>query len=95
MFILCAQLSSFQLVFVVISMFVVVSVSIFCADVCLANHGVVAAAGNETKFGKNKKSPPTKYTRTDMFINNISLCIFVFQLVLVLAFGIVGTLCII
>lgn len=28
-------------------------------------YGLVVYTGNETKFGKNKKTPPTKYTLTD------------------------------
>jgi phospholipid-translocating ATPase len=52
--------------------------------------GLVVYTGNETKFGKNKKTPPTKYTLTDGFINNVSASIFAFQLVLVFIFGIVG-----
>jgi len=53
-------------------------------------YGLVVYTGNETKFGKNKKTPPTKYTVTDGFINNVSASIFAFQLLLVFIFGIVG-----
>jgi len=53
-------------------------------------YGLAVYTGNETKFGKNKKTPPTKYTRTDDFISTVSVCIFMFQLLLVLIFGIVG-----
>lgn len=52
--------------------------------------GLVVYTGNETKFGKNKKTPPTKYTKADGFINTISVSIFIFQLFLVLVFGLVG-----
>lgn len=50
----------------------------------------VVYTGNETKFGKNKKLPPTKATRTDKFINTAVTCIFFFQLLLVIIFGIIG-----
>lgn len=52
--------------------------------------GMVVYTGNETKFGKNKKAPPTKFTRTDGFINNISATVFLVQLILVIIFGIIG-----
>ena len=52
--------------------------------------GAAVYTGNETKFGRNKKIPPTKYTQTDAFINNVSGGIFVFQLLLVIIFGIMG-----
>ena len=47
-------------------------------------------AGNETKFGNNKKSPPPKLTKTDRLIDRFSGLIFLLQLVLVVIFGIVG-----
>lgn len=53
-------------------------------------YGLIVYTGNETKFGKNKKTPPTKYTLTDGFINNVSASIFGFQLLLVFIFGIIG-----
>lgn len=53
-------------------------------------YGMVVYSGNETKFGKNKKSPPTKYTKTDAFINSVSASVFALQLMLVIIFGIVG-----
>jgi phospholipid-translocating ATPase len=53
-------------------------------------YGLAVYTGNETKFGKNKKSPPTKYTRTDGFINSISAAVFLLQLMLVAVFGAVG-----
>lgn len=53
-------------------------------------YGLAVYTGNETKFGMNKKSPPTKYTQTDAFINNVSAAIFTFQLLLVIIFGAVG-----
>jgi magnesium-transporting ATPase (P-type) len=52
--------------------------------------GMVVYTGNETKFGKNKKAPPTKFTRTDGFINNISATVFLLQLILVIIFGVIG-----
>lgn len=48
--------------------------------------------GNETKFGMNKKDPPPKWTKTDKLVNSFSLYIFLFQLSLVLIFGLTGEL---
>ncbi len=50
----------------------------------------LAPAGNETKFGNNKKSPPPKLTKADKIIDRFSAYIFILQLVLVIIFGIVG-----
>ena len=55
-------------------------------------YALVVYTGNETKFGKNKRAPPSKFTQTDALINDFSMIIFFFQLTLVLAFGIVGNL---
>ena len=55
-------------------------------------YALVVYTGNETKFGKNKRAPPSKFTQTDALINDFSMIIFFFQLLLVLAFGIVGNL---
>lgn len=58
-------------------------------------HWVYALAvyvGNETKFGKNKKIPPPKFTRTDDAINEFSVYIFAFQLLLVVILGVVGNM---
>lgn len=41
--------------------------------------GIAIYTGNETKFGKNKKSPPSKKTRTDRMVSHFSLAIFAFQ----------------
>lgn len=51
-----------------------------------------ALAGNETKFGKNKRIPPTKYTKTDTLINEFAGLIFVFQLAIVFILGIAGNM---
>eukprot|EP01133_Synstelium_polycarpum_P007005 gene7005-8136_t len=45
---------------------------------------------DETKIGKNKKIPPTKWTKLDRSINRITIAIFSLQLFLVAVFGIVG-----
>eukprot|EP01029_Cantina_marsupialis_P021360 TRINITY_DN50_c1_g1_i4.p1 TRINITY_DN50_c1_g1~~TRINITY_DN50_c1_g1_i4.p1 ORF type:complete len:1122 (-),score=321.77 TRINITY_DN50_c1_g1_i4:384-3749(-) len=52
--------------------------------------GLACYTGNESKFGKNKEIPPPKQTKTDVVINHFVQYIFVFQLVLVLIFGIWG-----
>jgi phospholipid-translocating ATPase len=52
------------------------------ADLCLS--------GNETKVGKNKRVPVTKYTATDNFINRLSMFIFGLQLSLVIVLAIAG-----
>lgn len=53
-------------------------------------YGLVVYTGNETKFGKNKKPPPSKLTKTDKLINQFSVAIFLFQLVCVAILGVVG-----
>eukprot|EP01133_Synstelium_polycarpum_P007008 gene7008-8143_t len=53
-------------------------------------YGVAVYTGNETKIGKNKKIPPTKWTKLDRSINRITIAIFSLQLFLVAVFGIVG-----
>jgi magnesium-transporting ATPase (P-type) len=53
-------------------------------------YALVVYTGNESKFGRNTRPPPTKYTRTDGFINGVSAGIFCIQLLLVLVFGWVG-----
>ena len=47
-------------------------------------------AGNETKFGNNKRVPGMKLTATDKLIDRYSLAIFLFQLFITVIFGIVG-----
>eukprot|EP00658_Telonema_sp_P-2_P046910 TRINITY_DN3529_c0_g1_i10.p1 TRINITY_DN3529_c0_g1~~TRINITY_DN3529_c0_g1_i10.p1 ORF type:complete len:1190 (-),score=231.81 TRINITY_DN3529_c0_g1_i10:273-3842(-) len=57
-------------------------------------HSVVGAAvytGQQTKLGMNSKLPPVKLTQTDIMINKISITIFIGQLVIVVGFGIAGT----
>jgi magnesium-transporting ATPase (P-type) len=39
-------------------------------------YGIVVYTGNETKVGKDKRVPVTKYTATDDFINKLSIFIF-------------------
>lgn len=51
---------------------------------------LVVYVGNATKFGKNKKPPAPKFTRTDDAINEIVIYIFIFQLVLVAILGVTG-----
>ena len=53
-------------------------------------YALVVYTGNESKFGKNKRPPPTKYTRTDDFIQQVTKGIFAFQLLMVLITGIIG-----
>ncbi|KYQ90011.1 P-type ATPase [Tieghemostelium lacteum] len=55
-------------------------------------YGMVVYTGNETKIGKNKMAPPTKWTKLDRSINRITIFIFCMQLFLVLIFGIIGDL---
>eukprot|EP01138_Halocafeteria_seosinensis_P003273 gb/GECG01003348.1/.p1 GENE.gb/GECG01003348.1/~~gb/GECG01003348.1/.p1 ORF type:complete len:1398 (+),score=180.54 gb/GECG01003348.1/:1-4194(+) len=55
-------------------------------------YALVVYTGNETKFGKNKKIPPSKTTKTDELINEFAGLIFTFQLVLVFILGIVGNI---
>lgn len=55
-------------------------------------YALVVYTGNETKFGKNKRPPPTKFTQTDSLINEFSGVIFLFQLLLVIVFGTIGNL---
>lgn len=54
--------------------------------------GAVTYTGNETKIGMNKTTPPTKWTRVDKYIDRATIGIFVFQLVLVVTFGILGNI---
>ncbi len=54
--------------------------------------GLVVYSGNETKFGNNKRMPGVKLTATDKLIDRFSLVIFLFQLVITVAFGIIGDL---
>eukprot|EP00026_Physarum_polycephalum_P000875 Phypoly_transcript_00876.p1 GENE.Phypoly_transcript_00876~~Phypoly_transcript_00876.p1 ORF type:complete len:1138 (+),score=165.10 Phypoly_transcript_00876:253-3414(+) len=53
-------------------------------------YGLVVYTGNETKIGKNKKLPPCKWTKLDKAINRITMFIFIFQLSLVVVFGLIG-----
>ncbi|EGG19357.1 P-type ATPase [Cavenderia fasciculata] len=53
-------------------------------------YGMAVYTGNETKIGKNKKIPPTKWTKLDHSINRITVFIFCLQLSLVLIFGMIG-----
>lgn len=53
-------------------------------------YGLVVYTGNETKIGKNKQVPPSKWTKLDRSINQITMFIFTFQLILVVIFGAVG-----
>jgi phospholipid-translocating ATPase len=53
-------------------------------------YALVVYTGNETKFGKNRGQPPTKYTQIDLFINKVAVLLFLFQFGLVIVFGIVG-----
>ena len=53
-------------------------------------YALAVYCGNETKFGRNKKPPVSKYTATDDFINAVAASIFVFQLALVAILGAVG-----
>ena len=52
--------------------------------------GVAVYTGNETKFGNNKAVPAAKWTKSDKLINRFSVIIFLFQLLLVVIFGIIG-----
>ncbi len=47
--------------------------------------------GNETKLGKNKESPPTKWTKADRFINQITTVVFCLQLTIFVIMGSIGT----
>lgn len=53
-------------------------------------YGMAVYTGNETKFGKNKGAAPTKITKVDNLINTIAIYLFLFQLSLVVIFGLVG-----
>lgn len=53
-------------------------------------YGLVVYTGNETKFGNNKGIPPLKLTKVDLFINLMSIYVFIFQLGLVVIFGAIG-----
>lgn len=46
--------------------------------------------GNQSKIGKNKKQPPTKWTHVDKLINRTTIIIFTLQLCFVVAMGIAG-----
>ncbi|GAM27196.1 hypothetical protein SAMD00019534_103710 [Acytostelium subglobosum LB1] len=53
-------------------------------------YGIAVYTGNETKVGKNKKVPASKWTKLDRSINNITIFIFCLQLTLVFIFGAIG-----
>jgi len=55
-------------------------------------YGLAVYTGNETKLGMNKMSPPTKWTKLDKAVNQVTVFVFVFQLVMVLIFGLIGDL---
>ena len=61
-----------------------------CCGVAAARSPWLLRAGNETKFGNNKSTPAPKLTHAEAIINRFSVIIFVFQLVLVVIFGIIG-----
>ena len=53
-------------------------------------YAIAVYTGNDSKFGHNKKVPTPKFTRTDDAINEFSVYIFLFQLLLVVVLGVVG-----
>ncbi|KAF2069365.1 hypothetical protein CYY_009319 [Polysphondylium violaceum] len=55
-------------------------------------YGLAVYTGNQTKLGMNKMSPPTKWTKLDRAVNQITVFVFVFQLIMVLIFGLIGDL---
>ncbi|KNC54170.1 uncharacterized protein AMSG_09954 [Thecamonas trahens ATCC 50062] len=55
-------------------------------------YGMVVYTGNETKIGKNKRIPPTKWTHLDQLINKATVAIFTLQVCFIIAFGIAGAL---
>ena len=55
-------------------------------------YGLVVYTGNETKLGMNKSKPKTKWTAIDRKIDRASRFVFLFQLIVVIVFGVVGNL---
>ncbi|KAL9647066.1 hypothetical protein ABK040_016540 [Willaertia magna] len=52
--------------------------------------GLVIYTGNETKIGMNKKEIEMKWTKMDIFLNQIIIFIFILQFLIGLLFGITG-----
>lgn len=55
-------------------------------------YGVAVYTGNQTKLGQNKSPTQVKRTKQDLFISRISGAVFCLQLILTIAFGIVGNI---
>lgn len=55
-------------------------------------YGLCVYTGNETKFGKNKRDPPTKWTKLDRVMNKCTIFIFFFQMTLAIGLGIYGSI---
>lgn len=54
--------------------------------------GIVIYTGNESKLGKSKRKATMKWTKTDIFLNRATLCIFIFQICVMISLGIAGNL---
>ena len=55
-------------------------------------YGLVVYTGNETKVGQNKATPRMKFTRLDAAIDRTIVALFSFQLLLIVCWGIVGSI---
>eukprot|EP01125_Pyxidicula_operculata_P009646 TRINITY_DN3164_c0_g1_i1.p1 TRINITY_DN3164_c0_g1~~TRINITY_DN3164_c0_g1_i1.p1 ORF type:complete len:1105 (+),score=212.45 TRINITY_DN3164_c0_g1_i1:413-3316(+) len=55
-------------------------------------YGLVVYTGDDTKFGQNKRPPPTKSTKLDKLIDRMTIGIFASQLLVVVILGIIGNL---
>ncbi|KAJ5069633.1 putative phospholipid-transporting atpase [Anaeramoeba ignava] len=55
-------------------------------------YGLAVYTGNQTKFGMNKTKTPTKWTKLDKKINRTTMFIFGLQFILVVIFGVIGSL---
>lgn len=53
-------------------------------------YGLVIYTGGDTKFSQNMGKTHVKWTKVDAYINYIAVCLFIFQLVLVVIFGTIG-----
>jgi len=53
-------------------------------------YGIACYTGKETKMGLNSECPPIKWTQIEKFLNKVSICIFLAQILLATINGYVG-----